>query len=556
MKEIIALREANCKDCYKCIRNCPVKAISFADNRARILPEECILCGNCYVVCPQNAKEVRSEKEAVLSAIHAGRQVAVSLAPSFVAEFGLSSMEPMEEALKALGFSLVEETARGAQLVSREYERLLREDPQRVLISSCCPAVNSLIQKYHPDMLPYLAKVLTPMAAHCKALKEENPGCFTVFIGPCIAKKQEAEDSAYVDAALGFDELRAMLDEKGLKIEDVAPRGEGGARARLYPSAGGIIKSMDPVPGIHSMPVDGTENCIAAFEEIRGGKLKGVFVEMSACEGSCIAGPLTRERERNRLGGNLRLMAFAGQGDFAKPVQTKADCEYPFLGSKRVMPGTAAIEKTLRSMGKTSPDKELNCGSCGYPSCREKAIAVLQGKAVIEMCLPYLKEKAESFSGQIISNTPNAIFVLDEDLNVQLINNAALHMFRLSSPSDILHAPIVRLLDPSTYYFAIANGKGSTAQKRYLAEYKIFVEETIIYDEQYKVLICILRDVTSSENDRAQARERSKQTAEITDKVIDKQMRVVQEIASLLGETTAETKIALTKLKEALHDED
>ena len=156
MKEIIALREANCKDCYKCIRNCPVKAISFADNRARILPEECILCGNCYVVCPQNAKEVRSEKEAVLSAIHAGRQVAVSLAPSFVAEFGLSSMEPMEEALKALGFSLVEETARGAQLVSREYERLLREDPQRVLISSCCPAVNSLIQKYHPDMLPYL----------------------------------------------------------------------------------------------------------------------------------------------------------------------------------------------------------------------------------------------------------------------------------------------------------------------------------------------------------------------------------------------------------------
>ena len=253
------------------------------------------------------------------------------------------------------------------------------------------------------------------------------------------------------------------------------------------------------------------------------------------------------EHANDEFAGDEEFGAEAPKGGIGTTHKTK--------GIRRVLPGGDAIQAVLNRMGKTSPDKELNCGSCGYATCRDKAIAICQGKAEIGMCLPFLKEKAESFSDKIISSTPNAIMVLDEDLIVQQINQAAMKMFKLTSPDDILHTPIVRLLDPSDYLNAVLSGRGSVNKRRYIAEYKMFVEETIIYNKQYKVLISIMRDVTAQERARAVDQDLRKQTIEITDNVINKHMRVVQEIASLLGETTAETKIALTKLKDAIDHE-
>ena len=195
MLEVLNLNKNNCADCYKCIRTCSVKAITYANDTAEIVHDECILCGNCFVVCPQKAKQVRSDVPRVKAAIAGGKRVVCSLAPSFIADFRIRSFEVMEEALKKLGFAEVQETAVGAQMVSDEYARIMREGKQHVLISSCCPSINMLIQKYYPTMLPHLARVLTPMQAHCKAIKEQNPEAFTVFIGPCIAKKAEADDS-------------------------------------------------------------------------------------------------------------------------------------------------------------------------------------------------------------------------------------------------------------------------------------------------------------------------------------------------------------------------
>ena len=214
-----------------------------------------------------------------------------------------------------------------------------------------------------------------------------------------------------------------------------------------------------------------------------------------------------------------------------------------------------AIQAVLNQMGKTTPDKELNCGCCGYPTCRDKAIAVCQGKAVVEMCLPFLKEKAESFSDKIIGNTPNAIIVMDEDLVVQQINRAAVRMFKLKDANDILHEHIVRILNPGDYQNIITSALHTTTRMHYLADYELYVDETILYDRQYHIVISLMRDVTEQETLRGQDAELRRQTVEITDKVIEKQMRVVQEIASLLGETTAETKIALTKLKDAMAHE-
>ena len=195
------------------------------------------------------------------------------------------------------------------------------------------------------------------------------------------------------------------------------------------------------------------------------------------------------------------------------------------------------------------------CGSCGYNTCREKAIAIYHGKAEISMCLPYLKDKAESFSDNIVRNTPNGLILLNEKLEVQQINKAALKIMNLRSPSDILGDGVVRVLDPKDFLNVLQTGRNMHDKRMYLAEYDKYVEETIIYDKEYRLLICIMRDVTQEETVREQKENISRQTVEIADKVVDKQMRIVQEIASLLGETAAETKIALSKLKESISNE-
>lgn len=556
MSDILSLKENNCKDCYKCIRTCSVKAISFAHNQAHILPEECILCGGCFVACPQKAKQIRDDTGLVQIAIQTGRRVVCSLAPSFIADFHVHDVRDMEIALQALGFSAVAETAEGAQAVSDAYAALMREQKQSVIITSCCPSINLLVQKYYPTMLPYLAKVLTPAQAHCKMLKTADPECFTVFIGPCIAKKDEADHSPYIDVALTYDELRAWMAASQVELPRATSVTECGKRARLYPATGGILRATDDVPGYRRVAIDGVDNCRMVFQELERGNITRAFIEMSACEGSCINGPCIREHRERRLKGALRVDAYAGMERFPSPATpSEIPCEFRFLGGKTIHVGGEAISAMLLKMGKTSPEKELNCGSCGYPTCRDKAVAILEGKAEMEMCLPFLKEKAESFSDTIIHNTPNAILVMDENLVVQQINRAAMKLFNVKAQADILHEHIVRLLSPEPYQNAVLSALNTVGACRYLPEYQLYVEETILYDRQYHVVITILRDVTEQETIRSKDDQLRRQTVETADRVIDKQMRVVQEIASLLGETTAETKLALSKLKDAMRHE-
>ena len=548
----LSLRQTDCKDCYKCIRNCPVKSVNFSDNRAQIIGDECILCGRCYVVCPQNAKEIRSDLKTVKEMIASGARVVASIAPSFIAGFEVFGIGAMRAALKKLGFADAEETAVGADFVSRAYEKLMESGAGGV-ISSCCPLVNLLIQKYYPDMLDCLAHTLSPMRAHCRAIKAADPAARTVFIGPCISKKYEGDEEDAVDACLTFDELRRFLDESGVQLE---PSPDDGARlsARTYPTVGGIVKTLK-ASGYDAIAIDGVTNCIAALEELRRRKADRVFIEMSACEGSCVGGPVIREHAQRRVAGAIRVARYAGEAspECAPPEDLHLD--FPRMHLLRAQPGGEAIQAVLNRMGKTTKDKELNCGSCGYPTCRDKATAVSQRRAQPEMCLPFLKEKAESFSDQIIRNTPNAIVVMDENLIVQQINRAALQMFRLKSPDDILRAPVVRVLDPTDLMRVVATGAGLHEKLQYLAEYGLYVEETLLYDSQYRILIAILRDVTERENKRKDDQALRRQTCAVTDQVIEKQMRVVQEIASLLGETTAETKLALTRLKDAMPNE-
>ena len=553
MNKFLQLKKSNCKNCYKCIRNCPVKSIKFADGQANIIPDECILCGRCVVNCPQDAKQIRDDVPRVKEMIASGKKVIASVAPSFIAEFPLMDFAAMKSALLKLGFADAQETAIGATIVKTEYEKMIASGKHDVIISSCCHSVNALIQKYYPSVLPYLADVLSPMLAHCRVIKEENPGACAVFIGPCISKKEEAELYGECDVALTYEELEAWMNEAGVVPAGDSTEPDEGKRGRFFPIKGGIIKSMHTEnTGFTYLAVDGVQNCIAAIKEIESGALKNCFIEMNACEGACINGPAISHHHKPLLSGEVKVVAFAGDDEFrvAMPIDTFKNI--PYIGTHEKIPGEAAIKEILAKMGKTSPEQEPNCGSCGYPTCREKAIAVYQGKADLSMCLPFLKEKAETFSGYVINNTPNAIFVLDENLCVQQINKAGCALFNLKTPSDILGSPIVRLLNPADYLGVMTSGVPIKEKKHYLAEYKKYVAETIVYDHEYHIVFSIMRDITSEEERQSERSELCNKTVAITNEVIEKQMRVVQEIASLLGETTAETKIALTQLKDAL----
>ncbi len=555
----LTLKKSNCKNCYKCIRHCPVKSIRFSGNQAHIIDDECILCGQCFVVCPQNAKQIVDETEKVKFFLQCDEPVIVSLAPSFIANYHGVGIESMRKALKQLGFYDVEETAMGATVVKNEYERMIEEEDRDIIISSACHSINLLIQKYFPAQLEYLADVVSPMQAHCMDIKKRYPNAKTVFIGPCVAKKDEADHyKGIVDAVLTFDELSSWLKEKNIELEQNIDITEE-SKARFFPTTGGILKTLSKQhPDYTYMALDGVENCIAALKDIASGKIHKCFIEMSACVGSCIGGPVMEKYHKSSpIDDYIKVSKYAGKKDFVVEQPNKNDIRklFKYIDPKYKKPSETEIYSALRQMGKFKESDELNCGSCGYNTCREKAIAICHGKADASSCLPFLKDKAESFSDTIVKNTPNGIIVLNENMEVQQINEAAKNIMNIRSSADVLGDQVVKILDPHEFIRTRDSKKNIRKKRLFLAEYQKYIELTVLHDRDSHLLIGIMRDITEEEYTRVKKEEISRKTIAVADKVVDRQMKIVQEIASLLGETAAETKIALTKLKESISDE-
>ncbi len=560
MTEFLELKVADCKHCYKCIRNCPVKAIQFSNNQATIIQEECILCGRCFVSCPQKAKRVHSDLEKTQKLIDSNLPVFVTLAPSFIANYQGATIEQMEKSLKALGFVGVSETAKGATLVKQQYDLLAEKGEKDVMISTCCHTVNMLVEKYFPKVLPYMTQVITPMQADGMSLRKRYPDCRVVFIGPCVSKKAEvAQYPKYISSVLTFEELNKWFIEKGIEI----PSGEGvkkestEGKARLFPIPGGILRSMEKRnKEYHYIAVDGMDHCIEALKDIEAGKISKCFIEMSACAGSCVGGP-GMGKVNSVLQGTCYVNSHAAEKDFTilSIEKKKMKRELFFEPLRHPRFGEKAIATVLSKMGKTKLEDELNCGSCGYDTCRDKAEAVLAGKANLEMCLPYLMNKAQSFSETIINNTPNGVVVLNADFKIQQLNQAACNILNVKKAEDVVGENIVCLMDPSLFFEVLDEGKAVYDSRQYLTEYGKYIELTVVCDNTYGVVIGIMRDTTQSETARASKQKIAESTVDVTNRVIEKQMRTAQEIASLLGETVAETKIALTKLKETLHND-
>ena len=551
--ECLTLKKANCKNCYKCIRHCPVKAIRFSGNQAYIIQDECIMCGQCFVVCPQDAKQIVSEVGKVRVMLQSGAPVVASLAPSFIANYAGSGIEELREALKKLGFYDAEETALGATMVKREYDRMVAEENRDIIISSCCPSVNLLIRRYYPALLGYLAPVMSPMQAHCADIKRRIPGAKTVFIGPCVAKKEEAQECGEVDAVLTFDELTEWLNQENITVQPASELKKGG-RARLFPTAGGILRCMEkPNADYTYMAVDGAQNCLEVLEDLLHGGLHHCFIEMSVCTGSCVGGPVMEKFHRSPVRDYQAVDRVTGQRDFDLPQPSSAQLSQKRLPliKERHLPSERELADILRQMGKKKPEDELNCGMCGYAPCRDKAIAVIMGRAEITMCMPYMKKRAESFSDKILSITPDAILAVDMDLRVQQINNAACEMFGVQ-PSDIVGQSVSALVDEFDFVDLISSGEAAKEKFTYLAEYNLYLKQSLYYDASSGIVICIMKNITREKQRQNMVMRHKTQVAGMADDIVDKQLRIVHEIASLLGESAAETKVAISKLKEAV----
>ena len=556
MREILRLKKTNCKNCHKCIRNCSVKSIRFTAGQAHIVEEECILCGRCFAVCPQNAKVIASDLEKVKVLLQQG-QVYASVAPSFAASYPGIGIDSLEMALKKLGFAGAEETAIGATIVKKEYERILEEERPNILVSSCCPSINLMMRKYYQDILFTLAPVITPVQAHCRDIKRRHPDAKVVFIGPCISKKAEAEEDSLIDAVLMFDEFNNWLSEEGIELEKSEDRREGG-KARLFPTAGGIIETMVKNPGYTYFAVDGVEKCMDVLEEIREGSLHRCFIEMSACEGSCADGPILDKMKNTPAQNYLQVVRYAKKQDFLVNEYDREDIReiHEPIPQKTEQPSEAEIEAMLTKMHKVSGQRELNCGSCGYDTCREKAAAIIQGKAEISMCLPYMLNRNGDLSDSVVVNFPDAVIVLNEKLEIQRLNTKAKKILRVMDEGDVLGENIGRLLDPEPFEMVMLKKRDIVDEQVYLAEYELYVEQTIMYDSESRQFICVLCDITTEMDLREKKRASQYQAIEIADDMAKKQLKIVQSIASLLGETTAETKVALTQIKNTVLAED
>ena len=564
--ELLNFNKANCKHCYKCLRVCPVKAIKFKNDQANIVEERCIACGHCFIACPQNARKVKSDLDSVKEAIYEGKRVIATIAPSYIGAFEIKKGEQIVSALKKLGFSYVEEAAIGADIVSTLYKEEIDKGNHRNIITTACPSANYLIEKYFPSLTKYMLPIVSPMIAHGKILKYVyGMDSFVVFIGPCISKKVEANEGQHddiIDAVLTFEELDEWLKSSNIDLSkmDILPFDERSTeRGRAFPLDGGVLKGFikDYIKEKYDVKsIDGVEECIDILNTLENEDIEGLCIELNACRDGCVNGPgmpknnMSKYRRAKSVKGYIK----SEDRNFSyEPVKIPKGISFKKvffdMSFDRPQPSENDIQAILKSIEKYSPQDELNCGACGYATCREKARAVYEGMAETSMCLPYMKSKAERLSNHIFENSPNAIFVIDEHLNVVEFNPVCERIFKIKA-KDIIGKPISIIIDDSIFERVRDTNEDVIMQKVSYSKYGVVLLQNIIYIGKEDAMLIIMTDITSEEKNKEDLVKLKENALNAAQDVIEKQMRVAQEIAGLLGETTAETKVVLTNLKQ------
>lgn len=573
---IIEFKSTMCKHCYKCVRNCDVKAIMVRDGKAIIMPNRCILCGECLQICPQSATVSLSDMDRIKGYIKEGIPTVISLSSSYLALLDFETPGQVNAAFKKLGFTCVRDSSEGAAVATAEYLKLLKEGKMENIISSACPSINELIEIHYPQLIPYLAPVATPAMIHARMLKKEmGDGIKVVFAGPCIAKKREARQASSkggLDAVLTFEEIKRWMEEEHIVIrecEDIPFEGPDAKVNQMCCITGGLISAItateeQSASGKESgkyrkFYVGGVNDCIDVCKSMLNREVKNCFIEMYACSGGCINGPVggqevSRFKAKLKVEGTVKrekpdLEIFRRMGE---GVETRK--EFKDRSRKDRIPSEEEIREILKKTGKTKPEDELNCGACGYPTCREKAIAIYQRKAELDMCIPYMHERAESLANLVMETSPNMMLVISEDMKILECSTATEKYFDRPK-TEILGRKLDKFVNTDDIREVFATHKSIHSKKVTYPEHNRSTLQNIAYIAKGNLVIATFIDITREEEQARAEYQKKLETIDLAQKVIYKQMMVAQEIAGLLGETTAETKTTLTKLCRSLLDE-
>lgn len=557
-QHVVYTNKAQCRDCYRCVRMCPVKAIRMQDGQAYVEPARCIACGTCVRECPQGAKTVRDDVDVARRLVRTGPRSAVSLAPSFAAAFPAWQHGRLVAALRRLGFAYVGETAIGAAHVARATAEIVHHKSNRSHVCTACPAVVSYVERYRPQLVDTLVPVVSPMLAHARHIRRTlGDTVNVVFIGPCIAKKAEAERPEHrgaVDCVLTFTELRRWLETEDIDLAaceestfDERPAGS----AQLFPLEGGCIRTMGwttDVLDARVLPVSGFQEIGEAFSSLDE-TAQPLVIEPLFCSRGCVNGP-AMETDRNMFSRRKRVLDYARQSEektavAADPAGLETVFQREAVSDTQEI-SEEAIRQVLNKTGKAAEENQLNCGACGYSTCREKAIAVIRGLAQPEMCMPYMKRLAEQRVDRIIETSPNGIVILDEHLHILGMNPAFRRYFHCSE--TVCGRPISHLMDPEPFE-RLATGQEQLVERTVSHKKYDLVCHQVHYplpeDKQY---VGIFVNVTNTQSSQRKLDELRTQTVLQARELLNQQMHLAETVASALGESTARGEALLDRL--------
>lgn len=566
----------NCQDCYKCVKNCPVKAIKLENNSASVIPELCIYCGKCTQVCPANAKKIRDDLQLVRKDLKK-EKIIVSLAPSYISEYNNEDTSKVIAAFKEAGFYGVSETALGAEKVALDTKLWIDNQKNGVYISSCCPSAVMLINKYYPQHADSIVPVLSPMVAHAKFLKTLYPDAKVLFVGPCIAKKEEvAQYGDIIDYVVSFEDIKRLFEELGIFFEFMKPTPEDvfipmrANKGNLYPIDGGMLTCMidsiandvdrikhnnkNQVP-IRYMTFSGVRNLKEIMRDFDSISPKGkTFIEVMTCDGGCIKGPCTissKSSASKRLDVLQRVNVQPRDKDLVeKLISLDIDTKYDFINKVEEKEySLQEIYQALRMVNKKSEADELNCGGCGYDNCREFAKALLAGKAENDMCVSYMRKIAQDKTNILLKKMPSGIVIVDNNLKVVDANeNFAdilgdeVKMIYEANPG-LKDADITKLVPFHNFFSQVLETEVDVIEQDIRDGDRYY--NLSVFSVQNHSLVCgIIQNMHAPEVRKDLVLNRTKE-------VIMKNMKVVQQIAFLLGENASYTESMLNSILES-----
>ncbi len=558
INQIVFTLTARCRDCYRCLRNCPVKAIRMQKGQAYVDEKRCIACGTCIRQCPQQAKTFRHDIDVAQRLINSGPIAAASIAPSFAAVFNKWERARLPAALRALGFKYVGQTSQGAFQISDCARSIAEQDKSKTYIATACPALVNYIEKYQAELVDNLLPVVSPMAAHGRMLKEKlGKDASVVFIGPCVAKKSEilrndVQDA--VDCVLTFSELMLWFNQKNIHLSNCEESSfdENPVHcAQLYPLPGGMIKTAGLVEDgldLKLVRVDGIENVRALFNDVEG-ESSYTLVEPLFCSQGCINGPGI-DTGKNLFERRKNIIEYDNEVDMSQPAPEVKDGQF-FTAAFAAQQVTSdvteeAIQQILEKTGKSDPQQQLNCGACGYDSCREKAVAVVLGMAEADMCIPYMRRLAERRTDQIVTTTPNGILMLDEELTILSVNPAFKRFF--SCTDTVLGRHISYLMDPAPFEKLVSGVTDTMDVTITHRHYNLMTRELLYILKEERQIVGIFVNITSQKEHEKKLKEIRSQTIAQADELLEHQIKMAQTIAQFLGESTARGEELVRKL--------